>query len=60
MSFDEYLSLNKKVFLYECKHNPTVIYQFQLDRQESGDSDGDDDNYDEFRASGRPERIVES
>lgn len=28
ISFDEYLLLNKKAFLYECKHNPTVIYKF--------------------------------
>lgn len=59
ISFDEYLLLNKKAFLYECKHNPTVIYKYGLNEIESGDSE-DDENYDDFDASGRPERIVET
>jgi hypothetical protein len=39
ITFDEFFLLSKKVFLYECQNNPTVIYEFGLDDIRSSDED---------------------
>jgi len=39
ISFDEFLELNKKSFLYECTKNPMVISEFGLDALDMTDDD---------------------
>jgi hypothetical protein len=44
--------------LYECKHNPTVIYKYGLNKRETDGEEEDD--YDDWKTMGRPDFIVET